>query len=55
MKKLVRDENMEDPYRMRSVDKAIEDNHKLLFELGYDLPTIVKKINEIEKDITNVN
>lgn len=55
MKQLVRNDNMEDIYRMQKVHKAISDNHELLFELGYDLPTIVKKINEIEKDITNVN
>ena len=49
LKKLVIDEDMQDYHRINDVQKAIKFNGKLLLELGYDIGTISKKINELSK------
>ncbi|MDK2062772.1 hypothetical protein PT520_09610 [Aliarcobacter butzleri] len=50
LRKLVINKNMEDYRRINDVQKAIKFNEKLLFELGYDLGTISKKLNELSKE-----
>lgn len=50
LRKLVINKNMEDYRRINDVQKAIKFNEKLLLELGYDLGTISKKLNELSKE-----